>query len=70
VVTTVHGTFTARARRTLAEISRYASIVAISRAHARSFGDIPVAAVIHHGIDLDIYTPGPGTGGISTVMGW
>jgi glycosyltransferase involved in cell wall biosynthesis len=69
VVTTVHTTFTARARRTLAEISRYASIVAISRAHARSFGGIPVAEVIYHGIDLDIYTPGPGTGGYLLFVG-
>jgi len=62
VVTTVHGRVTARSRRALAEIARNASIVAISHAHARSFGDIPVAAVIHHGIDLDIHKPGPGTG--------
>jgi glycosyltransferase involved in cell wall biosynthesis len=62
VVTTVHGPVTRQNRRMLAETARHASIVAISHAHARSFGDIPVAAVIHHGIDLDAYKPGPGTG--------
>ena len=69
IVTTVHGPVTARNRRTLAEAARHAAIVAISRAHARSFGDIPVAAVIHHGIDLDICKPGPGTGGYLLFTG-
>jgi glycosyltransferase involved in cell wall biosynthesis len=69
IVTTIHGPVTPRNRRTLAQAARHASIVAISRAHARSFGDIPVAAVIHHGIDLDVYTPGPGTGGYLLFTG-
>jgi glycosyltransferase involved in cell wall biosynthesis len=69
VVTTVHGPVTPQNRRLLAEAARHASIVAISRAHARSFGDIPVAAVICHGIDLDAYQPGPGTGGYLLFIG-
>ena len=69
IVTTVHGPVTPGNRRTLARTARHASIVAISRAHARSFGDIPVAAAIHHGIDLDAYTPGPGTGGYLLFTG-
>ena len=68
-VTTVHGPVILRNRRMLADAARYASIVAISRAHARSFGDIPVAAVIYHGIDLDAYTPGSGTGGYLLFTG-
>jgi glycosyltransferase involved in cell wall biosynthesis len=69
VVATIHGPVTARNRRRLAEVSRHASIVAVSHAHARSFGGIPVAAVIHHGIDLDVYKPGPGTGGYLLFVG-
>ncbi len=69
VVTTVHGLITPQARRLLAETARHAAIVAISYAHARSFAGIPVAAVIHHGIDLDVYTPGPGTGGYLLFVG-
>ena len=69
VVTTIHGPVTARNCRMLAEIARHASIVAISHAHARSFGGIPVAAVIHHGIDLDLHRPGPGTGGYLLFIG-
>jgi len=69
VVTTVHGPFTAQSRRVYAETARHASIVAISRSQARSFGDIPVAAVIHHGIDLDVHQFGPGTGGYLLFVG-
>lgn len=69
VVITVHGLFTAQSRRVYAEIARHASIVAISWSQARAFGGIPVAAVIHHGIDLDIHRPGPGTGGYLLFVG-
>jgi glycosyltransferase involved in cell wall biosynthesis len=69
VVTTVHGPFVPQAGRRLAEVARHASIVAISHAHARTFGDVPVAAVIHHGIDLDVHRPGPGTGGYLLFVG-
>jgi glycosyltransferase involved in cell wall biosynthesis len=36
VVTTIHGPFTPQSRRTLAEVARHASIVAISHAHRTS----------------------------------
>jgi len=68
VVTTIHGQVTGNRRR-LAQAARHATVVAISRAHARSFGPIPVAAVIHHGIDLDVHKPGPGTGGYLLFVG-
>ena len=68
VVTTIHGQVAGNRRR-LAQAARHASIVAISHAHARSFGPIPVAAVIHHGIDLDIHKAGPGTGGYLLFTG-
>jgi glycosyltransferase involved in cell wall biosynthesis len=69
VVTTIHVRVTGQNRRALAEIARHASIVAISRAHARSFGDVPVTAVIHHGIDLEACEPGSGTGGYLLFVG-
>jgi glycosyltransferase involved in cell wall biosynthesis len=55
--------------RTLAEVARHASIKAIPRSRARSYGNIPVTAVIHHGIDLEIHKPGPGTGGYLLFTG-
>lgn len=69
VVTTNHGQFTPQTRRIFAAIARHASIVAISRSQARSAAGIPIAAVIHHGIDLDMYRPGPGGGGYLLFVG-
>jgi glycosyltransferase involved in cell wall biosynthesis len=44
-------------------------VVAISRSHARTAPEIPVAAVIHHGIDLTVYEPGPGRGNYLLFIG-
>jgi glycosyltransferase involved in cell wall biosynthesis len=60
VVTTHHGPFNACNRRIFAEIARHASVVAISHDQARRALGVPIAAVIHHGIDLDVYQPGTG----------
>ena len=68
VVTTNHGPFTARTRRLFADIARHTPIVAISHAHARTAG-VPIAAVIHHGIDLRVHRPGPGDGGYLLFVG-
>jgi len=69
VVTTSHGPFTPQTRRIFAEVARHASIVAISHSQARASGGIPIAAVIHHGIDLEVYRPGPGDGGYLLFVG-
>ena len=69
VVTTSHGLFTPQTRRILAAVAGHAWIVAISRSQARSAGRIPIAAVIHHGIDLEVYRPGPGDGGYLLFVG-
>lgn len=60
VVATNHGTFTEVSRRVYRAVARTASVVAISHDHARRAGDVPVAAVIHHGIDLQRHRVGPG----------
>jgi glycosyltransferase involved in cell wall biosynthesis len=69
VVTTNHGPFTPQTRRIFAEVARHASIVAISHSQALASGGIPIAAVIHHGIDLEVYRPGPGDGGYLLFVG-
>ena len=69
VVTTVHGPATPANRRLFSEVARHAWIVAVSHAQAAALGGIPVAAVIHHGIDLDVYKPGPRTGGYLLFVG-
>jgi glycosyltransferase involved in cell wall biosynthesis len=59
IVVTYHGPFTPAARRVFSRTSTIASIVAISRSHARQAGPVPISAVIHHGVDLDVYRPRP-----------
>ena len=69
VVVTHHGVCTAGNRTVLAETARHAAVVAISHDQARRADPIPVDAVIHHGVDLDVYTPGNGDGGYLLFVG-
>jgi glycosyltransferase involved in cell wall biosynthesis len=69
VVTTNHGPFDFEARRIFREVAGTAAVVAISHAQARTAGSIPIAAVIHHGVDLDVYRFGLGEGGYLLFMG-
>lgn len=69
VVSTHHGAFTAENLRIYREIARHAAVVCISHDQANSAPGIPIAAVIHHGIDLDVYQPGNGDGGYLLFMG-
>ena len=69
VVTTNHGPFTDLTRPVWAQTARHASIVCISHSQARASGGVPVSAVIHHGIDLDVHQPGDGEGGYLMFIG-
>jgi glycosyltransferase involved in cell wall biosynthesis len=69
VVTTNHGAFTRENLRIFAEIAKHAAVVAISHDQANRARHVPIAAVIHHGIDLDLYQPGRGDGGYLLFMG-
>jgi glycosyltransferase involved in cell wall biosynthesis len=68
VVTTNHGPFTAVTRPIFAEVARTTAVVAISHDQA-SRAPVPVTAVIHHGVDLGAYRPGPGGGGYVAFVG-
>jgi glycosyltransferase involved in cell wall biosynthesis len=69
VVTTNHGPFTDETRPIWAQTARHASIVCISHSQARASGGIPISAVIHHGIDLDVHQAGPGDGDYLMFIG-
>lgn len=69
VVTTSHLPFDETRKRTFGRIAGQASIVAISHAQRRFAGEMPVVSVIHHGIDLQTYRPGPGGGGFLLFVG-
>jgi glycosyltransferase involved in cell wall biosynthesis len=68
-VVTHHGPFSPDLRTIFTAAARQAAVVAISHAHARSAQTVPISAVIHHGIDTDLYRAGPGGGGFALFMG-
>lgn len=69
VVVTQHSEFTRATRRVFTEVARSATIVAISHDQARRSGPVRIDAVVHHGIDLDAITAGPGDGGYLLFIG-
>ena len=69
VVTTHHGPFTPDNRRILRSTARRVPVIAISHDQASRALDVPVAAVIHHGVDMQAYRPGPGTGDYLVFIG-
>ena len=61
VVTTVHGQFTPEFEELYTAASRHGvRVVAISESQRNSAPHVPVAAVIHHGVDLAAYPFGTG----------
>jgi glycosyltransferase involved in cell wall biosynthesis len=68
-VTTNHGPFTDETRPIWSTITQHASLICISRSQARASGSVPVSAVIHHGIDLDVHQAGPGGGDYLMFIG-
>jgi glycosyltransferase involved in cell wall biosynthesis len=68
VVTTAHGPFD-EAMGPIYRAFRGVSFVAISRHQAASAEGVPVAGVIHHGIDVESVPVGPGDGGYASFLG-
>jgi glycosyltransferase involved in cell wall biosynthesis len=69
VVTTNHGLFDDHLRPILRELSRVSSVVAISHSQASTSGDVPIAAVIHHGVRPDRFPLGRGDGDYVLFLG-
>lgn len=69
VITTNHGPFTPETRAHFSSFADRVPIVAISRAQRESAPEIPVAAVIHHGIDVEAFPMGAGDGGYLVFVG-
>ena len=69
VVTTVHGAFTPDLRALYRAVSRGVAVVAISHDQRASAPDVPVAAVIHHGLRVSDYDVGSGAGGYLLFLG-
>ena len=70
VVTTNHGPFNEDLNPIYAEMSRQnVAVVAISKHQASTARDVNIAAVIHHGIDVDDIPVGAGDGGYACTVG-
>ena len=69
VVTTNHGPFNGDLAAVYRRIGAHVPIIAISHHQASTAGDIPVHAVIHHGVDLADVPPGTGSGGYAAFLG-
>jgi hypothetical protein len=63
VVTTTHLPFTPELTRLYETVGTFAAVVAISHHQRASAPNVPVAAVIHHGIDVGAIPVGAGNGG-------
>jgi glycosyltransferase involved in cell wall biosynthesis len=69
VVTTAHGPFTTDLGDLYRALGERVPVIAISDDHARTPGDVPIAAMIHHGVRVDDYPVGTGRGGYAVFLG-
>ena len=69
VVTTNHGPFTDDAKALYRSTARRVPLIAISHHQASVAGDLPVARVIHHGVDTTRFPVGDGDGGYVLFLG-
>ena len=69
VVTTNHGPFDADLAPLYRHLAARVPLIAISHHQAATACDIPLAGVIHHGIDLDEYPIGAGSGEYALFLG-
>jgi glycosyltransferase involved in cell wall biosynthesis len=69
VVTTNHGPFAPPLAEVYREVARRLPIVAISHHQAATAAGIPIAAVIHHGLDPEAFPVGAGNGEYALFLG-
>jgi glycosyltransferase involved in cell wall biosynthesis len=69
IVTTNHGPFDDVTLPLYRSIGRDAAIIAISRRQAALAHGVPIAAVIHHGVEVDDFPIGRGDGGHVVFLG-
>jgi glycosyltransferase involved in cell wall biosynthesis len=69
IVATHHGVFDDATTRIFRAVAQSAQVIAISQCQAASAGDIPIAAVVHHGIDVAALPFGDGDGGYLAFLG-
>jgi glycosyltransferase involved in cell wall biosynthesis len=69
VVTTNHGPFNADLTDLYRVLSARMAVIAISHHQARTAREVKIAAVIHHGVNLEDFPVGEGEGGYALFLG-
>ena len=69
VLTTNHGPFEGDLRALYRRVAGRVPVIAISRHQAKTARGIPIAAVIHHGVDVDSFPMGTGARGHALFLG-
>ena len=69
IVATHHGVFDGPTICIFRDVARSAKVIAISHCQAAAAVDIPIAAVVHHGIDVADLALGDGEGGYLAFLG-
>jgi glycosyltransferase involved in cell wall biosynthesis len=69
VVTTIHGPFNDELTDFYGRIGHRVPIIAISHNQRRHVPDVPIARVIHHGLDVSEFPVGRGDGGYLLFLG-
>lgn len=69
VVTTNHGPFDTSANAVYATTAERVPVIAISHHQASSAIGVPIAKVIHHGVDVAAFPAGRGDGGYALFLG-
>lgn len=69
VVSTIHGNLDGELAAVHRPMADYARLIAVSNAQRRAAPDIPIAKVIHHGIDVSDFPVGNGAGGYCFFIG-
>lgn len=69
VVTTIHGPFNEELTDVYSRIADQVPIIAISNAQREVVPDLPIARVIHHGIDASAFPKGSGAGDYCVFLG-
>jgi glycosyltransferase involved in cell wall biosynthesis len=69
VVTTIHGPFNDELSEIYGRVADDVPIIAISHAQRRQAPHIPIARVIHHGLDAEDFPLGEGDGGYFLFLG-
>ncbi len=69
VVTTIHGPLNVELNEIYGRIGHRVPLIAISHAQLRAHPELPVAAVIHHGVDVGDFPVGKGEGDYCMYLG-